>query len=98
MYMYIYVYVNRKFLFRYDIYIIYIYITAFNYDILDSYLFRNPAIDECDMYRQFCVVLKTFLDKHAPIAYKGVSQNVPSSGMSSEILQSKRRRRYLDRL
>ena len=80
------------------IYIIYIYITAFYYDILDSYLFRNPAIDECDMYRQFCVVLKTFLDKYAPIAYKGVSQNVPSSGMSSEILQSKRRRRYLDRV
>ena len=75
-----------------------IYITAFNDDILNSDLFISPAVHECDIYRQFCDVLKTLLDKHAPLAYKYISKQSPSPWMTSEILLSKRRRRYLERV
>ena len=61
-------------------------------------MFISPAVHECDIYiyRQFCDVLKTLLDKHAPLAYKYISKQSPSPWMTSEMLLSKRRRRYLE--
>ena len=60
-------------------------ITAFNDDILNSDLSISPAVHECDIYRQCCDVLKTLLDKHAPLAYKYISKQSPSPWMTSEI-------------
>lgn len=57
-----------------------IYTAAFNDDMLDSYLFRNPQHYEYTMYRQCRVVLKTLLNKYAPIAYTFVSQKFPLLG------------------
>ena len=43
-------------------------------------------------------MLKTLLDKHAPIKFKSVLQKPPAPFMPTEIIQSKRRRRYLERV
>jgi len=61
-------------------------------------LFRSLTIDGYDIYRHLCVVFETLPDKRAPITYTFVLQNIPSPWMTSKILQSKNRRRYLERV
>ena len=52
------------------------------------------------LYKQYCQILTTLFDKHAPFKSKSVSQNPPAPWMTPEIIQSqsKRRRRYLERV
>ena len=51
-----------------------------------------------DQYKQYRLILKALLDKHAPIKSKSVSQKPPAPWMTQEIIQSKRCRRYLERV
>ena len=48
------------------------------------------------MCRQYCQVLIALINKHAPIQSKSASQKPSAQWMISEILKSKKRRRYLE--
>ena len=67
-------------------------------DIITSDLVTHPKEHVSDQYKQYRQILKTLLDKHAPIKSKSVSQRPPALWMTPEIIQSKRRRRYLERV
>ena len=73
-------------------------IDAFKADILKSDLIRDPKGHLSDSCKQYCHVLKALLNEHAPITTKSVSQKTPAPWMTPEILQSKRHRRYLERV
>ena len=70
---------------------------AFKADILKSDLIRDPKGHLSDLCKQYCDVLKALLNKHTLITTKSVSQKPPAPWMTPEILQSKRRCRYLER-
>ena len=65
-------------------------------DIITSDLVTHPKEHVSDLYKQYRQILKTLLDKHAPIKFKFVSQKPPASWMTPEIIQYKRRHRYLE--
>ena len=67
-------------------------------DIITSDLVTHPKEHVSDLYKQFRQILKTLLDKDAPIKYKSVSQKPPAPWMTPGIIQSKRRHRYLERV
>ena len=71
-------------------------IASFFTDIITSDLVTHPKEHVSDLYKQYRQILKTLLDKHAPIKSKSVSQKPPAPWMTPEIIQSKRRRRYLE--
>jgi len=73
-------------------------IAALMTDILKSDLITHPKKHVSDMYEQYYQVLKALLNKHAPIKSKSVSQKPPAPWMTPEIIKSKRRRRYLERV
>ena len=70
-------------------------IASFMTYIIRSDLVTHPKEHISDIYKQHRQILKTLLDKHAPITSKAVSQKPPAPWMTPEIIQSKRRRRYL---
>ena len=65
-------------------------------DIITTDLVTHPKEHVSDIYKQYRQILKTLLDKHAPI--KSVSQKPPAPWMTPEIIQFKQRRRYLERV
>ena len=69
---------------------------SFMTDIITSDLVTHPKEHVSDLYKQYHQILKTLLDKHAPIKSKSVSQKLPAPWMTPEIIQSKWRRRYLE--
>ena len=71
-------------------------IAALKADILKSDLIIKPKGHLSDLYGQYYQVLKALLNKHAPVRSKYVSQKPPAPWMTPKILQSKRRRRYLE--
>ena len=73
-------------------------IASFMTDIITSDLVTHPKEHISDLYKQYRQILKTLLDKHAPAKSKSVSQKPPAHWMTPEIIQSKRRRRYLERV
>ena len=73
-------------------------IASFMTDIITSDLVTHPKEHVSDLYKQYRQILKTLLDKHAPTKSKSVSQKPPAPWMTPEIIQSKRRRRYLERV
>ena len=73
-------------------------IASFMTDIITSDLVTHPKEHVSDLYKQYRQILKTLLDKHAPTKSKYVSQKPPAPWMTPEIIQSKRRRRYLERV
>ena len=73
-------------------------IAALKADILKSDLIIKPKGHLSDLCGQYYQVLKSLLNKHAPVRSKSVSQKPPAPWMTPEILQSKRRRRYLERV
>ena len=73
-------------------------IASFMTDIITSDLVTHPKEHVSDIYKQYRQILKTLLDKHAPAKSKSVSQKPPAPWMTPEIIQSKRRRRYLERV
>ena len=72
-------------------------IAALKVDILKSDLIRDPKGLLSDLCGQYYQILKA-LFKQAPVRSKSVSQKPPASWMAPEILQSKRRLRYLERV
>ena len=73
-------------------------IAGFIGDILKSDLVRNTTGDMCSLRKHYHHVLEILLNKHAPVTSKSVSQKAPCPWMTPETLQSKRRRRYLERV
>ena len=73
-------------------------IDAFKADILKSDHIRDPKGHLSDLCKQYYHVLKALLNKHAPITTKTVSQKPVDPWMTPEILNSKRCRRYLERV
>ncbi|KAK2183559.1 hypothetical protein NP493_306g01032 [Ridgeia piscesae] len=73
-------------------------IAAFMADITTSNLVTHPREHLSELYKQYHQILKTLLDKHAPIKTKSVSQKPPAPWMTPEIIKSKQRRRYLERV
>ena len=73
-------------------------IASFMTDIITSDLVTHPKEHVSDLCKQYSQILKTLLDKHAPIKSKSGSQKPPAPWMTPEIIQSKRRRRYLERV
>ena len=73
-------------------------IAAFMADITTSNLVTSPREHLSELYKQYHQILKTLLDKHAPIKTKSVSQKPPAPWMTPEIIKSKQRRRYLERV
>ena len=73
-------------------------IAALKADILKSDLILKPKRHLSDLCGQYYQVLKALLNKHIPVRSKSVSQKPPAPWMPPEILQSKRRRRYLERV
>ena len=73
-------------------------IASFMTDIITSELVTHPKEHVSDLYKQYRQILKTLLDKHAPAKSKSVSQKPSAPWMTPEIIQSKRRRRYLERV
>ena len=73
-------------------------IASFMTDIIMSDLVTHLKEHVSDLSKQYRQFLKTLLDKHAPIKSKYMSQNPPAPWMTPEIIQSKRRRRYLERV
>ena len=73
-------------------------IAALKADILKSDLIIKPKGHLSDLCGQYYQVLKSFLNKHASVRSKSVSQKPPAPWTTPEILQSKRRRRYLERV
>ena len=73
-------------------------IAAFMADITTSNLVTHPRELLSELYKQYHQILKTLLDKHAPIKTKSVSQKPPAPWMNPEIIKSKQRRRYLERV
>ena len=73
-------------------------IASFMTDIITPDLVTHPKEHVSDLYKQYRQILKTLLDKHAPTKSKSVSQKPPGPWMTPEIIQSKRRRRYLERV
>ena len=73
-------------------------IAALKADILKSDLIIKPKGHLSDLCGQYYQVLKSLLNKHAPVRSKSVSQKPPAPWMTHKILQSKRRRRYLERI
>ena len=52
----------------------------------------------CELVNQYHETLSKLLDKHSPEQTKSVQVRPPSEWMSLEIVVSKRRRRYLERI
>ena len=73
-------------------------IASFMNDIITSDLVTYPKEHVSDLCKHYRQILKTLLGKHAPIKYKSVSQKPPAPWMTPDIIQSKRRRRYLERV
>ena len=73
-------------------------IAPFMTDIITSDLVTHPKEHGSDLFKQYRQILKTLLDRHASIKSKSVSQKPPLPWMTPEIIQSKRRRRYLERV
>ena len=73
-------------------------IASFMTDIITSDLVTHPKEHVSDLYKHYRQILKTLLDKHAPIKSKCMSQKPPAPWMTSEIIHSKRRRRYVERV
>ena len=73
-------------------------IASFMTNLITPDLVTFPKEHVSDLYKQYRQILKTLFDKHAPIKYKYVSQKPPAPWMTTEIIQSKRRRRYLERV
>ena len=73
-------------------------IASFMTDIITSDHVTLPKEHVSVLYKQYRQILKTLLDKYAPIISKSVSQKPPAPWMTPEIIQSKRRRRYLERV
>ena len=73
---------------------------ALKADILKSDLIRDPKgwIPLSNLCGQYYQILKALLNKHAPVRSISVSQKPPALWMTPEILPSKRRRRYLERV
>ena len=72
-------------------------IALFMTDIITSDLVTYPKKHVSDLYKHR-QILTTLLNKHAPIKSKYVSQKPPAPWMTPEIILSKRRRRYLQRV
>ena len=73
-------------------------IDAFKADVLKSDFTRDPKGHLSNLCKQYYHVLKALLNKHALITTKSVSQKPPAPWMTLKILQSKRRRCYLERV
>ena len=71
-------------------------IASFMTNVITSDLVAHSKEHVSDLYKQYNQILKTLLDKHAPIKSKSVSQRPPASWMTPEIIESKRRRCYLE--
>ena len=71
-------------------------IAALKADILKSNLIKNPKGHLSELCGQYYQALKPLLNKRAHVRSKSVSQKPPSPWMTSEILQSERRRRHLE--
>ena len=71
-------------------------IASFMTDIITSDLVTRPKEHVSDLYKPHRQILKALLDKHAPIKSKSVSQKPTAPWMTPEIIQSNRRRRYLE--
>ncbi|KAK2171929.1 hypothetical protein NP493_1011g01052 [Ridgeia piscesae] len=67
-------------------------------DIITADLVTHPKEHVFDLYKQYREIRKTLLDKHASIKNESVSQKPPAPWMTPEIIQSKRRPRYLERV
>ena len=73
-------------------------IDTFKADILKSDVIRDPKGHLSDLCKQYYHVLQALLNKHTPITTKSVSQTLSAPWMTPEILYSKRRRHYLERV
>ena len=73
-------------------------IASFMADITTSNLVTHPREHLSELYKQYHQILKTLLDKHAPIKTKYVSQNPPAPWMTPGIIKFTQRRRYLERV
>ena len=71
---------------------------SFMTDIITSDLVTHPKEHVSELYKQYRDIFKTLLDKHAPIKSKYVSQKPPAPWMNPKLIQSKWRRRYLERV
>ena len=72
-------------------------IEAFKADIAKSELLTDPCRSITDLAKQYWDCLVTILNRHAPLQTKYVSPKPPNPWMTPEILEAKRRRRYLER-
>ena len=73
-------------------------IAALKADIFKSHLIIKPKGHLSDLCGQYYQVLKAILNKHAGVRSIFVQQKPPAPWMTPEILQSKRRRRYIERV
>ena len=71
---------------------------AFEADINNPDLVKNPKSNATERAQQYDSVLNTLIDFHAPLATKKISPKPPNPWMTPAILASKRHRRYLERV
>ena len=67
-------------------------------DIIMSDLVTHPKEHVLDLHKEYRQILKTLLDKYAPIKSKSVSGKPPAPWMTPDIMKSKRRCCYLERV
>ena len=70
---------------------------AFNHDLILSDLIVQPKNDLDELLRQYNTMLKTNLDKHAPLQKKTVTVKDPVPWYNDAIRKEKRKRRQCER-
>ena len=69
---------------------------AFQADINNFNLSKNPASNATELAQHYDSVLSTLIDFHAPLATEKISPKPPNPWMTPAILASRRHRRYLE--
>ena len=73
-------------------------LTDFISDIKLSALSRHPKLTCSELYQQYHTVLRSLLDKYAPIKTMKISPKPPNQWMPIEIQLAKRLRQKLERI
>lgn len=71
---------------------------AFRTGILNSDLITSPKGNAAELVEQYDTVLRNLLDAHAPLITKTIHPKPPNPWINPDILETKRQRRYLERV
>lgn len=73
-------------------------VDAFKDDILNSDLLVTPRRNASDLAKQYWDTLATIFHRHAPLITKRISPKPVNPWLTPDILEAKRRRKYLERI